>query len=211
MPYATDGGMTDAPAPTDAKPPFDACPRCTYSLRGLPVDHYCPECGLRFDRDCELYRVTNPKQFLLIWGLIFGGGWINLRALRYWDSWATESLWHKIYAVAGLIWIICLIFGVFWIRKMYMRGQRVAVTVDGLFIQMATGDDGLIPWSHVCDAKAGMKGKAHIAKVKRRDPDKTIRLGDIYTLFRTEKDAQRFADQINARLTPQAACATGSQ
>ena len=182
------------------KPPFDSCPRCTYSLRGLPADHYCPECGLRFDPACELYRVTNPKQFLLIWGLIFGGGWINLKSIQYWGSWQTETLWHKIYAVAGAVWIICLIFGVLWVRRAYRRGQKVAVTTDGLFIQMATTDDGLIPWSSICDAVARLKGNTHIAIITRYNPHKTIRLGDMYKLFRTRGDAQRFVNQIRDRM-----------
>jgi hypothetical protein len=29
---------------------LDECPRCGYSLRGLPVEHCCPEWGLTFDR-----------------------------------------------------------------------------------------------------------------------------------------------------------------
>ena len=29
---------------------MEACPRCEYSLRTLPIAHQCPECGLAFDR-----------------------------------------------------------------------------------------------------------------------------------------------------------------
>lgn len=187
--------MSDAAA----QPPFGSCPRCTYCLRGLPADHYCPECGLGFDPGCELYRVTNPKQFLLIWGLIFGGGWVNLKSIQYWGSWQTETLWHKIYAVAGAVWIICLIFGVLWVCRAYRRGQKVAVTTDGLFIQMASADDGLIPWSSIRQAVAEKKGKTHIAIITRCNPDKPIRLGDMYKLFGTGQDARRFVDQVNAR------------
>ncbi len=35
-----------------------SCPRCDYSLRGLP-EHRCPECGLRFDID-DLVTSTTP-------------------------------------------------------------------------------------------------------------------------------------------------------
>lgn len=31
------------------------CPRCAYVLRGLPVEHHCPECGLTFDRRWEVF------------------------------------------------------------------------------------------------------------------------------------------------------------
>ena len=56
---------TDSSVATSARGPggpvFARCPRCDYSLRGLPANHACPECGLRFDEQCELYRTTNPK------------------------------------------------------------------------------------------------------------------------------------------------------
>lgn len=31
------------------------CPRCAYALRGLPVEHRCPECGLTLDRRWEVF------------------------------------------------------------------------------------------------------------------------------------------------------------
>jgi len=37
------------------EPPF--CIRCGYSLRGLPDNHRCPECGSPYDLgDCRLYQ-----------------------------------------------------------------------------------------------------------------------------------------------------------
>lgn len=34
------------------------CPVCAYSLEGLPVEHRCPECGLRFDRRWHVFGGT---------------------------------------------------------------------------------------------------------------------------------------------------------
>lgn len=45
---ATDGG-----APS--------CPRCEYSLSGLPVSGSCPECGLVYDEDFLSIRVRAPR------------------------------------------------------------------------------------------------------------------------------------------------------
>ncbi|UCG32954.1 MAG: hypothetical protein JSU68_14975 [Phycisphaerales bacterium] len=183
-----------------ACPPFDACPRCAYSLRGLPADHYCPECGLRFDRDCVLYRVTNPKLFLLLWALILGGGLVNLRYLRYWSSWSSETVYNKVFAVMGLVYLVCLTFGVFWARKKYKSGQKVAITADGVFLQMGAIDDGLIPWSHIRRANTGKRGRHYIAVITRRDPNRIITLGEYYTFFPAEQDAQRFVNQIRNRI-----------
>ncbi len=35
---------------------LDCCPRCRYSLVGLPTHHRCPECGLEIERDAQLFK-----------------------------------------------------------------------------------------------------------------------------------------------------------
>ena len=62
----------------------------------MPADHACPECGLRFDARCELYRAANARQILFLWIAIFGGGWIVLRNLAYLGKFATATWWQKI-------------------------------------------------------------------------------------------------------------------
>jgi hypothetical protein len=39
---------------------LEKCPRCKYLLTGLPIEHYCPECGLTIDRR---WRVFGGKPF----------------------------------------------------------------------------------------------------------------------------------------------------
>jgi len=38
-----------------------ACPRCDYSLRGLPADHACRECGLGYDEASETFQHTRQR------------------------------------------------------------------------------------------------------------------------------------------------------
>ena len=38
---------------------LDRCPRCDYSLEGLPDHHVCPECGLKYDKSMETYGRSN--------------------------------------------------------------------------------------------------------------------------------------------------------
>lgn len=46
------------------------CPRCVYSLRGLPTIHSCPECGLEVDRSWR----------------VFGGRLMVADRTRFWQS-----------------------------------------------------------------------------------------------------------------------------
>ena len=39
--------------PIESRLPF--CPRCQYSLHGLPAAHRCPECGLEFDAESRMW------------------------------------------------------------------------------------------------------------------------------------------------------------
>lgn len=39
----------------DPKSLLKRCPRCGYSMRGLPVEHRCPECGFDVDRRWRVF------------------------------------------------------------------------------------------------------------------------------------------------------------
>jgi predicted nuclease with TOPRIM domain len=43
-----------------------ACPICKYNLRGLPIDHACPECGLKIDRHVSFDDPHGKKRDRLI-------------------------------------------------------------------------------------------------------------------------------------------------
>lgn len=66
------------------------CPWCRYELRGLPIEHRCPECGGEFDRRWQVFggksisskslRAARPVTFMLIgvlcWFLLVTGAYI---------------------------------------------------------------------------------------------------------------------------------------
>lgn len=102
-------------------PVFGHCVRCGYSLRGLPANHACPECGLRFDERCELYRVKDPKQVAILWLVIFGGDWVSLRNLPHLANLAGATAWQMVGALAGALWIVFAAAGVWLFVRRYRR------------------------------------------------------------------------------------------
>ena len=192
-------GTSGQPA---AQPVFKKCPRCEYSLRGLPANHVCPECGLAFDERCELYRATNPKQILFVWVAIFGGGWIVLKNLPYMVNFAAASAWEKIAALAAVAWFVSVPFFVWFLVKGYRRGYEVAVTGDGLIIRLPGFADDLIPWANIVEASVKEKpeGKPQVASVVLKAGRRTLDIGGVGNVFPKRADAERFVDQVNQRV-----------
>ena len=193
--------MTNTSNASGSGPVFKRCPRCTYSLRGLPANHACPECGLRFDERCELYRVANPRQVFFVWMVIFGSGWVVLKHLPQVANFAAASAWDKVGAVAAVAWFFFVGFAIWFLVKRYRRGFEVAVTGDGLIVRLPGFNDELIPWDKIGGASVVKvpEGKRQIAAVLLRDKPKDMRIGGVADVFPTRSDVERFVGQVNAR------------
>ena len=193
--------MTNTSRQSAPGPVFKRCPRCTYLLRGLPANHACPECGLRFDERCELYRVTNPRQVLFVSIAIFGSGWVVLQNLPDVADFAAASAWDRVGAVAAVVWLFFVGFAIWFLVKRYRRGFEVAVTGDGLIVRLPGFSDELVPWDKVARASVieVAEGKSQIAGVFLRDRQKDVRIGGMANLFPTRADLERFVRQVNAR------------
>lgn len=125
---------------------IDRCPRCCYSLRGLPTVHRCPECGLQCDSDAVVFRepriawvcVASLTAGLLLWRAVSTFAGIG----RSWDWWANTPL---VALLAVLIW---------WLTR-----QRHMVIVSPRYLQIhgrsstpeifAIEDIGDAHWSYV--------------------------------------------------------------
>ena len=183
-------------------PVFDRCPRCDYSLRGLPANHTCPECGLRYDEHCELYRIRNPKAAFTLLLCVFGSVGGSGKGLEHFGHWATAGFWEKLFAVGAVVWLILIVFLARKLYRIYRRGQFVAVTADGLILRMVGCKDDLIPWERVRSVALKQRAdhKAQTVILSLREPYKTQDVGGTYNFFPTRLDAERFLNQVNARI-----------
>lgn len=177
---------------------LDQCPRCDYSLKGLPANHACPECGLRYDEQSEVYRA--------------GGRWSVARAP--WRSTAAfvAMLGGMVYLAvaarsllrtvsAGSAMLAALVF--VWLLVRARRAQpMVAVLPDGLYVRLPDVRAGLISWNMLHSPTHAQA--ENVILVSRRDSIDPLCLGG---LFASRADAQRLARQIQSRATE--ACRKG--
>jgi hypothetical protein len=80
-----------------------ACPRCGYSLEGLPDEHACPECGLRYHRQAVAVaqsRSTGWEVTILVsFGLV-----IILNLIEGRQLFSVLMLGIATIVVAGILW-----------------------------------------------------------------------------------------------------------
>ncbi len=183
-------------------PVFTRCVRCKYALHGLPAEHACPECGLRFDERCALFPVTNTKQVLAVWVAIFTGGWVSLEHLPGVVNFAVLSAWRKTGVLAALVWFPLAIIGVTMLIRSYRRGFKVAITTDGLIVHLPGFSTDLISWNTVggVSVKQVRKGKPQIATLRFANGRKSVNIGGVCNVFPTRADVDRFAQHVAARI-----------
>lgn len=170
-----------------------ACPQCDYSLQGLPEDHACPECGLRYDRESEVYKHLNPKAlFAGMLGFLGGtAGMVNL---------------VRTFGNVGLFWRTCIIislvvyFGAaLWFGRyayrLYRNGPLVAVLPKGLYVRLLRIRGEQIAWTEV--SRVALNRSQKVATLIFLDGRPVL---DICGVFASLSDAQRFVSQVAARI-----------
>lgn len=173
------------------------CPECNYDLRGLPADHTCPECGLKYDADCVLARVEFPKAIWLGFaGYVFGGLVIARLPFLPGGGPFTSTSGFRI----SFIFLIVFYAVMGWrLRKvvlgMYRRGAVAAVLPEYLLIYPAEFQGARIPWADISRAAAN-KGTRTVTVFLRRS--RSVR--DIKDAFATGADCEAFAAAINRRV-----------
>jgi uncharacterized protein (DUF983 family) len=197
----TDPGSESTASP---RPSLRRCPRCLFSLRGLPANHACPECGLRYDEQSLHARVRNPLHVLIVAGvpLLVGAVIFRVTVMDALEANAVE--WQNVVQVLGAVGF--LIFGLaklFQAVRRYVAGYRAAVVTDGMIICLPEAPEGLIPWSRVAYVSVRDKHNKQGGEIQLllHDVKNPILLGkDPVRLFPTMEETERFASAILARM-----------
>lgn len=171
------------------------CPVCGYSLQGLPEDHQCPKCGLRYDAESEIYFHVNPR---VLWGAMVGsvgglsGVTVTIRSCDLGDPFSLARSMLFVFVVGSILGWVAL-----RIRRMIeKRGVIIAVLPDGLFVRIDRDTSEWIRWENITRASA--LPKLRVASLFIKDA-RVVR--SVSGVFKTHDDARRFVDQVNERVS----------
>ena len=124
------------------------CLKCGYNLTGLPPQHRCPECGLKYDKQLPCWRphqkwlwLVIPGVALLVLMAIKPAGEVLRGLLSFtWPGW-----WNVIlFSLLGI-----LVYGsISWVVALCRKMLFVAITPDGILSETSAGWV-LVPWDHV--------------------------------------------------------------
>ncbi len=171
---------------------LETCPRCGYSLRGLPAEYRCPECGLAYDAESEMFKLRSPWALLgVIVAVGFGGACF------------VSLLVHSTGVVVGdsVPVIYMVVYGLVSFRlgwrywRNYRHGMMVASMPDALWLTLGVNDDERIAWG---DISRVVLGRGFLGATLYLRGSKSVR--DIKGVFRKRTDAKRFVVHVEARI-----------
>ncbi len=179
-----------------------ACPRCNYSLKGLPAEHTCAECRLIYDADSEIFRHRNPSR--VVWAGL--GGALGVMILTIGPAGdvlrivpvSMRPLFVVLWLVALIVFFLSAAAALYY-RK--TRGFLVAILPGGLLPRLAGDEQGVIPWGEIVGVAADRFRKIVILRIGKEL--KTIR---IRGFFRNDEEIDAFMAKVNARRAATQSC-----
>ena len=130
---------------------LQVCPRCEYSLIGLPLNHRCPECGFEYDeRTFVLAGISRGTTSIRLgrrwlWILVAIGSWLGF---SFSGLLIASSTARSIAPAIGVVWLGLVLYLVF-----SSRGERKGIE----YILFAPAGFG-----YVADVIVGSGAEAHL-------------------------------------------------
>jgi uncharacterized protein (DUF983 family) len=117
-----------------------ACPRCGYSLEGLPDEHACPECGLPYHRQAVAIKQTRNTAWAI-------ASWIPVAFFAAVNAVKGEPL----FAVLMLMGVVVGVAAMLWRRQ--APTNMVLVSPHDIRLHHSDGRIESIPMGDVANAK----------------------------------------------------------
>jgi hypothetical protein len=134
--------------------------------------------------------------------MILGGGWVSLKNLPDLANLADASAWDTVGALAGALWVVFVVAGIWFFARRYRRGFQVAITSDGLILRLPGFKEDLLPWRDIGGAsvKERPAGKPQVASVVLTSTNKTVEIGGVANVFPKRAAVERFVQEVNERV-----------
>ncbi len=166
----------------------ERCPKCNYSLTGLPATHACPECGLRYDERSSVWR-SKPHWSAYLGCLGSIGAFPTILRL-------INTLSFLLAAAIVVMYVVVFGGSLYLVWRDQRRGRYAAAMADGLHLRLGKFSPSCIPWNEIAGAKSAYKlFGVHHAKLSFRSQRRHVTVAGV---FRGKADAERFADVVNA-------------
>ncbi len=168
---------------------FDRCYRCNYSLKGLPAEHRCPECGEAYDESVRIWRAGKSPLwpaglFLLVmlhcsWGFVIAALWRGGRPP------AIHSFYAAFFTVGAVMFGLAA-------RRLRRCGPIAAITQQGVFVRNGSSGGTLVPWAAIAEVRL------RADMVLLVGPNRSERLSVPVHLFskKSRDDAEAFAAAV---------------
>ncbi len=177
---------------------IDICPRCGYSLTGLPAEHACPECGGRYDRMTAIWRQRSNWAAIvpaIVW-LVLLVGLLAMKGVEF-----LNNRGGPLGRGPAIAWLVVGPF-VLWraVRELNVRraGLFVACLPEGLALRQPEIGRLTYPWSDI-------ESVSESSRFPRR-PGALIRTPGggrlhITGVFRARTDVSAFVECTRAHLS----------
>ncbi len=164
------------------------CPKCDYSLVGLPERHGCPECGLDYGPDVVVLHQAKP--YAVAMSIVF------VLSVPLWIY--TLDEWTDI----GMV-VFFAAMGIPALRTLLSkRRNRVVILHDGFLLVGWDGHEQQIRWTSVASCEVDRMGGG--VKIKGRDGKKMDVLD--YPYLGSMRRSEEFVRLAKARMTAAPAC-----
>lgn len=129
------------------------CPRCEYSLFGLPINYHCPECGFEYDEHSREWGRSKDRVMGKILMTLGDSGWpvfYSTMLCIALDVWMPGlSRWFYL-----IIWSAGFGSIIYWVLRNH-RLWFVTVSPEGVTYRIAMWNSQTIAWPDIVEARLG--------------------------------------------------------
>ncbi len=175
---------------------LESCPQCDYSLRGLPANHNCPECGLAYDEYSAIWR-QRPRKRELVFTII-----ITL-SMTYMLFQSARFLPEFLQVLFFIVVLLVLISQTIWFWSLCRDGRFVAIMPHGMILRIDQKNITCLSWSDITDAFVTPLSPGAIITLKT---GKNIGISHIFSTLAESKAFVMCAEAQRARHGKRSGC-----